>query len=257
LSELMEIFPGQFVHVGGDECPRTEWAASKAARERAAELGLAQGVDGLQAWFTAQLGSFLAEHGRKLIGWDEIIEGGLAAGAAVMSWRSEEGGIIAARAGHDVVMLPEQSCYFNYYQSEGPREPLAHRSGCSPLERAYAYEPVPAGLADEAQAHVLGTQFAIWSEYAPDPATVEYLAFPRVCAQAEVAWSKSHEDWEDFRVRISRHLSRLEALGVNFRPLEGPRPWQEGGTGDRQRPALGGTGKAPAESSPASPRSMG
>jgi hexosaminidase len=245
LNEVMEIFPGQFVHIGGDECPRTEWEQSKAARQRAADIGLAQGVDGLQAWFTTQLGGFLAEHGRRLIGWDEIIEGGLAPNAAVMSWRSEEGGIVAAKAGHDVVMTPEQWCYFNYYESDDPREPLAHWSGCIPLERAYAYEPLPAALSGEAAAHVLGTQFAIWTEYAPDQATVEYLAFPRACAHAEVAWSKSHEDWEDFRARVSRHLRRLETLGVNFRPLNGPHPWQEGGTGDRQRPAHRGPAKAP------------
>jgi hexosaminidase len=237
LSEVMEIFPAPFVHIGGDECPRTEWEQSKPARQRAAELGLAEGVEGLQAWFTSQLAAFLADNGRRLIGWDEIIEGGLAPGAAVMSWRSEEGGIVAARAGHDVVMTPEQWCYFNYYESDDPREPLAHPSGCTPLERAYAYEPLPAGLSGEASAHVLGTQFAIWTEYAPDPATVEYLTFPRACAHAEVAWSKSHNDWDGFRARVSRHLGRLEALGVNFRPLEGPHPWQEGGTGDRQRPS--------------------
>lgn len=239
LSNVMEVFPAPFVHIGGDECPRTEWEQSEPARRRAAELGLANGVDGLQAWFTSQLAGFLADNGRRLIGWDEIIEGGLAPGAAVMSWRSEEGGVVAARAGHDVVMAPEQWCYFNYYQSDDPREPLAHPSGCTPLERAYAYEPLPAGLSGEAAAHVLGTQFAVWTEYAPDPATVEYLTFPRACAHAEVAWSESHGDWGDFLGRVSRHLGRLEVLGVNFRPLEGPRPWQEGGTGDHRRPLQG------------------
>lgn len=238
LGEVMEIFPSTFIHIGGDECPRTEWQQSQAALDRAAELGLAQGVDGLQAWFTAQLAGFLAEHGRRLVGWDEIIEGGLAPGAAVMSWRDEKGGITAARAGHDVVMTPEHSCYFNYYESDDPREPLAHRSGCIPLQRAYAYEPLPTELSGEVGVHVLGTQFAIWTEYAPRPETVEYLAFPRACAHAEVAWSKSHEDWGDFRRRVSLHLRRLEAMGVNFRPLDGPHPWQEGGTGDRQRPRV-------------------
>lgn len=240
LSELMEIFPGPFVHIGGDECPRTEWEQSKVARDRASELGLAEGVEGLQAWFTAQLAGFLTEHGRRLIGWDEIIEGGLAPGAAVMSWRNEEGGTVAARAGHDVVMTPEQWCYFNYYESDDPREPLAHWSGCTDLERAYAYEPLPAALSPEASAHVLGTQFAMWTEYAPDQATVEYLTFPRACAHAEVSWSKSHEDWHDFQRRVACHLGRLAALGVNFRPLEGPHPWQEGGTGARQRGPLRG-----------------
>lgn len=236
LGELIEIFPSSFIHIGGDECPRSEWEESKTAQARAAELGLEKGVQGLQAWFTSQLGSFLSEHGRRLIGWDEILEGGLAPDATVMSWRGEEGGIIAARAGHDVVMTPEQWCYFNYYASDDPREPLAHRSGCIPLESAYSYEPIPASLSPEDAVHVLGTEFAMWTEYAPDPATVEYLAFPRACAHAEVAWSTRDKDWVGFQSRVAHHLHRLEALGINFRPLEGPRPWQEGGTGQKQRP---------------------
>jgi hexosaminidase len=241
LGDVVGIFPGEFVHIGGDECPREEWENSQAAKARAAELGLQGGIDGLQAWFTGQMNEHLRSRGRRLIGWDEIAERELPPGAAVMSWRNEEAGFEAAAAGHDVVMAPQSVCYFDHYQSDAPDEPLAI-GGLTTLRDVYRYEPVPATLPPGAAAHVLGTQFQIWTEYMPGPGDVEYMAFPRACAFAEVAWTDGPRDWEQFAPRLSLHLARLDALAVNYRPLEGPRPWQRGGEGARKRPAEGTKG---------------
>jgi hexosaminidase len=234
VDELLETFPSSFVHLGGDECPRTEWREHPGVRARIAELGLA-GPDALQGWFTAQMAVLLAERGRRLVGWDEIVEcGPLPAGATVMSWRGEQGGIDAARAGFDVVMCPAKPCYFDHYQSGSPDEPLAI-FGLNTLEAVHSYRPVPTALAPEAAEHVLGTQFQLWSEYLPDPQAVEYMAFPRAAALAEVAWSGPGGELGEFTHRLAQHLRRLDALGVNYRPLGGPRPWQRGGSGARHR----------------------
>jgi len=161
---------------------------------------------------------FLTAHGRSLIGWDEILQGGLAPNATVMSWRGIEGGIAAARAGHDVVMAPGSHTYFDHYQStDTTREPLAI-GGFLPLDTVYAFEPVPAELtADEAR-HVLGAQGQVWTEYIPDPKRVEYMAFPRACALAEVLWTPRDErDYADFTRRLATHLARLAVLDVNYR----------------------------------------
>ena len=155
------------------------------------------------------------------MGWDEILEGGLAPGATVMSWRGEEGGIAAAKAGHDVVMAPQKRVYFDHYQSEDQqREPLAI-GGFNPIESVYAYEPVPAALSEDEAKHVLGAQAQLWTEYMPTSSQVEYMAYPRACALAEVLWSpKRDRDFDEFRPRLKLHLERLGALGVNYRPLE-------------------------------------
>jgi hexosaminidase len=165
--------------------------------------------------------AFLAGRGRRLVGWDEILEGGLAPGATVMSWRGEEGGVAAARAGHDVIMAPTQWTYLDYYQSEHQAaEPLAI-GGHVPLAKVYGYEPIPAALAAEQAHHVLGTQGQLWTEYMPTPAHVEYMAFPRLCALAETAWTPAAaKDYADFLGRLPLHLERLRRLGVNFRPLD-------------------------------------
>ncbi|MGH9063075.1 MAG: beta-N-acetylhexosaminidase [Acidimicrobiales bacterium] len=237
LTEVVDLFPSVFVHTGGDECPTTEWRASRRAEERVRALGLG-GVEEIQSWYTHRLADVLTGAGRRLVGWDETLEGGLPPGAVVMSWRGEEGGVAAARAGHDVVMTPERRCYFDHYQSDDPDEPLAI-GGCTTLQDVYGYDPVPPDLAGdpEAQAHVLGTQFQVWTEYLPSAEAVEYMAFPRACALAEVAWSEDHGDFSDFSERLRAHIGRLDSLGVNYRPLEGPRPWQRGGTGLRRRRA--------------------
>lgn len=236
LGELLEIFPSRYVHVGGDECPKSEWHASAAAQRRIASLGL-RDEDALQSWFTGELDAYLRAAGRSLVGWDEILEGGpLPKGATVLSWRGTRGGIAAASAGFDVVMCPERPCYFDHYQSDDELEPLAI-GGRNTLEDVYRYEPVPEELDAAAAAHVLGSQFQLWTEYLSGPSEVEYMAFPRGAAHAEVAWSQPGGDYAEFTARLARHLARLDALDVNYRPLAGPHPWQAGGTGARKRRA--------------------
>jgi hexosaminidase len=211
LTEVLDVFDSEFVHIGGDECPRSEWRASPRAQQLIAERGLSN-EDELQSWFIRQLAAFLSSKGRRMIGWDEIIEGGLADGAVVMSWRSEEGGITAAHLGHDVVMTPSQRVYFDYYQADPAGEPVAI-GGLTTLESVRAYEPVPIALAERSD-RVLGTQCQLWTEYMPNPEHVEYMAFPRVCAFAEVAWGA---DAAGFDIRLASHLERLDVLGVHYR----------------------------------------
>ena len=222
LTEVMEVFPGAYIHVGGDECPKTAWRSSPRAQDRMRALGLA-GEDELQSWFIRQMGEFLARAGRRLVGWGEIAQGGLPPGATVMSWQGEDAGIAAARAGHDVVMTPEEHTYFDWAQSADPAEPIAiGRPGerVNPLAHVYGYEPVPAALRGAEAGRVLGTQYQVWTEYIPDERHAEYMAFPRACALAEVAWSPAGQrDWEDFLARLRVHLHRLDALGVAYRPL--------------------------------------
>jgi hexosaminidase len=219
LTEVMELFPSTFIHIGGDEAPKEQWKQSPRAQARIKESGL-HDEEQLQSWFIRRMDSFLAQHGRRLVGWDEVLEGGLAPGATVMSWRGEEGGIAAARAGHDVVMAPQKRVYFDHYQSEDKtNEPLAI-GGFNPIEHVYAYEPVPEAMSETDAKHVLGAQGQLWTEYMPDPSHVEYMAFPRACALAEVLWSaKQSRSFDSFRARLEIHLERLQAAGVNYRPL--------------------------------------
>ncbi len=235
LSEVMTVFPSEFIHVGGDECPRTEWASSPAAMRRI-HTGDALDIGGLQSWFTAQLNAYLRENRRNLVGWDEILEGGeLPSGATVMSWRGEQGGVAAATEGFDVVMAPEFPCYFYHYQSTDSDEPLAAYEVVT-LQDVYAYEPVPAELRRRGgESRVLGSQFCLWREYMPTSGDIEYMAFPRACAFSEALWSRDRVSFAEFNGRLADHLKRLEIAGVNFRPLAAPSPWQMGGHGPRQR----------------------
>ncbi len=217
LSEVLELFPSKYIHVGGDEVPQDQWKASAEAQARIQELGLKNESE-LHTWFIGRIHTFLRARGRTLVGWDEIIEGGMTPGAVVMSWRGIKGGIEAARHGHDVVMTPTSHTYFDYYQSKDPSEPLAI-GGLITLDRVYSYEPVPAELTAEEARHVLGTQGQLWSEYIPTPEHMEYMAFPRMCALAEVAWTpKERKAYSDFERRLRPHLERLTALGIHFRP---------------------------------------
>jgi hexosaminidase len=220
LSEVLTLFPGTFIHVGGDEAAKTKWAASPAIQARIKALGVGD-EHGLQSWFIRQMDAFLTSHGRRLIGWDEILEGGLAPNATVMSWRGVQGGIDAARAGHDVVMAPGTHTYFDHYQSrDTSAEPIAI-GGFLPIETVYSYEPVPQELTPAEARHVLGAQGQVWTEYMKDPRKVEYMAYPRMCALAEVVWTPAAmKDYASFRARLTTHLRRLEALDVNFRRPE-------------------------------------
>ncbi|NML48797.1 beta-N-acetylhexosaminidase [Streptomyces sp. R302] len=227
-EEVLELFPATFVHVGGDECPKDQWKESPAAQARIVELGVGD-EDGLQSWFIRHFDRWLADRGRRLIGWDEILEGGLAEGAAVSSWRGYGGGIAAAEAGHDVVMCPEQHVYLDHRQDGGPDEPVPI-GFVRTLEDVYRFEPVPPGLSEEAARHVLGTQANVWTEVMENRDRVDYQVFPRLAAFAEVAWSTlpapDARDTAGFLRRMETHYRRLDALGVAYRPPTGPAPWQ-------------------------------
>ncbi|MDX3363388.1 beta-N-acetylhexosaminidase [Streptomyces sp. ME02-6978.2a] len=237
LEEVLELFPpdaapytgfSRFVHIGGDECPKDEWRRSPAAQARIRGLGL-DGEDGLQAWFVRHFDDWLTARGRRLIGWDEILEGGLAPGAAVSSWRGYEGGITAARAGHDVVMCPERAVYLDHRQDPGPEEPVPI-GFVRTLEDVHRFAPVPPELTEEQAAHVLGAQANVWTEVMEDQGRVDYQAFPRLAAFAEALWSAlpppAERDFAEFESRMAVHYARLDALGVAYRPPGGPRPWQ-------------------------------
>jgi hexosaminidase len=221
LAEVMTLFPGKFIHIGGDEAPRDRWVECPKCQARIRAEGL-KGEAELQGYLNRRVEGFLAERGRRLIGWDEIIEGGLTPSAAVMSWRGTSGGLAAAETGHDVVMSPTTHCYFDYAQSREAGEPECI-GGYIPLETVYSFEPVPAELSTAKQAHILGAQGNVWTEYMWTPHDVEYFAFPRAAALAEVVWSpKDTRDFRDFRERLEHHLSRLDACRVNYR-APGPR----------------------------------
>jgi hexosaminidase len=220
LTEVMALFPGRYVHVGGDEADKTQWRASESVQAQIKRLGL-QDEREMQSWFIKRMDLFLSAHAKRLIGWDEILEGGLAPGAIVMSWRGVAGGITAAQAGHDVVMAPTTHTYFDHYQSQDHgSEPLAI-GGFLPLETVYAYEPIPAELDAGAARHVLGAQGQIWSEYIRGPKQVEYMAFPRAAALAEVLWTPSvRKDFAGFAARLRMHAERLRALDVAYRDFQ-------------------------------------
>ena len=220
LTEVMAIFPGRYIHVGGDEADKTKWKANERIQARIKELGVGD-EHGLQSWFIRQMDAFLTRHGRRLVGWDEILEGGLAENAVVMSWRGTKGGIDAARAGHDVVMAPTSNTYLDYAQSKDlSREPIG-QSAVLPIETVYAYEPLPDELEPQFTKHVLGAQAQLWTEYMATPKDVEYMAYPRLSALAEVVWTpRERKDYAAFTARLAAHAERLRALDVNFRPLQ-------------------------------------
>ncbi|MBE3013752.1 beta-N-acetylhexosaminidase [Microbispora sp. NEAU-D428] len=224
-DEVLELFPGPYVCVGGDECRKDQWKTSPAAQARIAELGL-RDEDELQSWFIEQFDDYLTARGRRLVGWDEILEGGHVSGAIVASWRGDLAAVIAARAGHEVVTCPNTSVYFDYRQDEGPREPVPFGTVLT-LADVYAFEPVPAGLrGDPAEAHVIGSQCAVWTELIDSNRQVDYMTFPRLCAFAETVWSPPERDFTEFHDRLQAHLPRLDAIGVEYRREDGPRPWQ-------------------------------
>jgi len=220
LTEVMAIFPSPFIHVGGDEAVKNQWKKSAEVQEIMRHLGV-RDEEHMQSYFIGRMDKFITEKGRTLVGWDEILEGGLSPGAVVMSWRGEEGGIAAAGEGHDIVMAPHKFTYFDYYQTDAQAgEPLAFPELLT-LPTVYNYEPVPAALTPEQAHHVLGTQCQLWSEYMPTTAQVEYQAFPRLSALAEVAWTdRASKDYAGFLERLPHLLTRLDKLQVNYRRLD-------------------------------------
>ncbi|MFJ6699584.1 beta-N-acetylhexosaminidase [Streptomyces sp. NPDC091272] len=217
LAEVMEIFPSRYVHVGGDECPTGEWSASPYARERAAELGL-PGPEALHGWFLDQIADFLVSHGRRPIGWTSN-GADLGPHFTSVSWLDAEHGLLSARAGQDVIMAPHRSTYLDYAQSDAPSEPAANPGVIVTLRDVYEFEPAPQSWEPEAKNRVLGTQGQLWSEHWSTPEHGEYLAFPRLCALAEVAWAaRAQREYTDFTRRLAGHEERLDALGVPSGP---------------------------------------
>jgi hexosaminidase len=219
LTEVLALFPGRFVHLGGDEAAKDLWRQSPWVQRRMRELRV-RNEEELQGWFMKQMDRWLTDRGRRMVGWDEILDGGLAPGATVMSWRGTEGGIAAARAGHDVVMTPGRPTYFDHYQAQQrDSEPLAI-GGFNPLDSVYAFEPIPQTLDSIAARHILGAQGQIWTEYIKSAKHVEYMAYPRAVALSEVLWTPvARKDYRDFLARLGVHLRRLDALDVRYRPL--------------------------------------
>ena len=217
LTEVMALFPSTYIHIGGDEAPKTVWQQSPIAQAVIRRENLKDEHE-LQSYFIRRMEKFLNAHGRQIIGWDEILEGGLAPNATVMSWRGINGGIAAARANHDVVMTPTSHTYLDYIQGDRRFEPTWTGSYL-PIERVYTFEPtVPESLTVEQAKHIIGTQGQLWTEYMYNTSDVEYMAYPRALALAEVAWSpRSARDYESFRKRLLPRLLGLDRLGVNYR----------------------------------------
>lgn len=218
LSEVIELFPGEYIHIGGDEAPKAQWEASAFCQRLIAEKNLGD-EHGLQSYFIKEIEQFLNSKGKRLMGWDEILEGGLAPDATVMSWRGMQGGIEAAKQGHDVIMTPTSHAYFDYYQADHPDEPLAI-GGFLPLKKVYSLNPIPEELSQEEASYILGAQGNIWTEYMPTWEQVEYMAFPRLLAMSEVVWTGPSEDVEqeypEFLQRVAQFHQRLDVEAVNY-----------------------------------------
>jgi hexosaminidase len=221
LDEVMELFPSPYIHVGGDEAAKDQWQASASVQARLRERGLKDEA-ALQGWFTARIGKYLAAHGRKLVGWDEILEGGVPADATVMSWRGAQGAIDAARQGHDVVMAPAPVMYFDHLQYSGHQEPPG-RPDLVSLQDVYRFEPVPKELDAPQAAHVLGAEATLWAEYLTDPQRIEHAAFPRLAALADVLWSPPQSrDWNSFQARLPAQLARYAHADVAYARAPAP-----------------------------------
>ncbi|MBV7531961.1 family 20 glycosylhydrolase [Chitinophaga sp. sic0106] len=218
LIEVMDIFPSAYIHMGGDEANKSAWKTCPKCQQRIKSAQL-KDVEELQSYAIRRMERFLKSHQRHLLGWDEILEGGLAPDATVMSWRGENGGIAAAKAGHNVIMTPGAYCYFDHYQADPATQPEA-QGGYVPLEKVYSYNPVPAALSATEAKHILGVQANIWTELIPHAAHLEYMAYPRIIALSEVAWSDTaHKNFAAFKARLQSHYLLLQRLNVNyFRP---------------------------------------
>ncbi len=214
-DEVLPLFPSNYVHIGGDEAPKTQWEKCPHCQKRMSEEGLADEHE-LQSYFVQRMEKYLNNKGKTIIGWDEILEGGLAPNAVVMSWRGEEGGIEAAKQNHDVIMTPVDWCYLDYYQADPKTEPLAI-GGMTTVEEVYSYEPIPSQLSTEEAKHILGAQCNLWTEYITTSDYAEYMVYPRAIAMSEVLWSpKGTKNYEGFIDRINDIQPLLDEWDVNY-----------------------------------------
>ncbi|MFH1198426.1 MAG: family 20 glycosylhydrolase [bacterium] len=215
LTEVLELFPSEYIHIGGDEADKTRWEACPKCQKRIKDEGLKDEKE-LQSYFIKRIEKFVKSKGKKIIGWDEILEGGLPPDATVMSWRGMQGGIDAATQGYDVIMTPVSHCYFDYYQADPEFQPKAI-GGFTSLKKVYLFEPTPSELTEQQAKHILGAQANLWSEFIPTGSHAEYMVLPRMIALSEVNWSrKDSRDWIDFRTRLEEHFKKLSARGINY-----------------------------------------
>ncbi len=216
LSEVFTLFPGEYVHIGGDEVLKDQWKSSAFCQELMKKEGLKDEHE-LQSYFIRRIEKFINSKGKKMIGWDEILEGGLSPNATVMSWRGEDGGIAAAKQRHDVIMTPGDYCYLDHYQAKPTEKEPDAIGGYLPVEKVYSYNPDAASLNAEERKHILGVQGNVWTEYITTSDKVEYMAYPRAIALAEVAWSpQANRKYTDFVMRLQKHFVRLDNLGVHY-----------------------------------------
>ncbi len=215
LDEVLTLFPSKYIHIGGDEAPKTRWKNCSDCQRRIKEEDLKDEHE-LQSYFISRVEKYLNAKGRQIIGWDEILEGGLAPNATVMSWRGTKGAVAAAKEKHNVINTTTSHCYFDYYQSTNEGEPTAI-GGFLPLEKVYGFNPIPEELNEEEQQYVLGAQGNVWTEYMSTEDNVEYMVYPRIMAMSEVVWSKGeNKDYDDFVSRVEKFNERLDVLGVNY-----------------------------------------
>jgi hexosaminidase len=219
LTEVMALFPGKYIHIGGDECPKTQWKQSRFCQDLIKKLGLKNEHE-LQSYFIGRIDKFITSKGKRMLGWDEILEGGLSPNAMVMSWRGTSGGIEAAKLNHDVVMSPNSYFYLDYYQANAKTEPLAI-GGDLPLSKCYSFEPDLPELTEAQTKHIIGIQANVWTEYIKTPAYAEYMTFPRALALAEIAWSpKAPKNYSEFVGRVKKQKNNMDALKINYCPVE-------------------------------------
>lgn len=215
LSEVIDLFPGKYIHIGGDECPKARWEKCPKCQNRIKELGLKDEFE-LQTYFITRIEKFLLSKGRNIIGWDEILEGGIAPNATIMSWRGEEGGIEASAQNHKVIMTPNLFTYYNYYQTDPEGEPQAAGHILS-LQKAYGYDPMPKDISEEQKKYIIGTQGCLWTEFFPTAELMEYMAYPRMFAMSEVGWtSLEHKDFDAFVAHLEKNKKRYDVLGINY-----------------------------------------
>jgi len=215
LDEIVELFPSEYIHIGGDECPKKSWKGCPVCQNTIKTNNLKDEYE-LQSYFMNRIEKYLEAKGKKVIGWDEILEGGLKGKATIMSWQGESGGVAAAKQGHDAIMSPTAFLYFNYYQGSAEVEPLSI-GGFVPLKKVYDYEPVPKELDEIEAKHILGVQANTWTEYISDFKKVQYMDIPRIAALSEIAWTpKGSKNYEDFLKRLERQIGRYDYLGYNY-----------------------------------------